>query len=272
MIKHIPVMENEFLEYLRTDNYFVDMTTGTGGHTKKMLENTGCFAICIDLDFDQLFIAKENLSNFSNRFFLINSNYKDIGNIIKIQVDSILLDAGLSSFQLDSDRGFSFKNNGFLDMRFNRKSGITAYDAIRDLTVDEISRILKEYGDVKNHYFIAKKIKENLPKTSFELKSLLLKYIRKRVSKEIAKIFQSLRIYVNKELENLENGIKGAYSILKENGRLCVITYHSREDKVVVKTAKEVGFKKIVKGKKPKIEEIMKNRKARSAKLRVFEK
>ncbi len=273
MNTHIPVMANKVVQYLKTDSFFVDLTTGTGGHTKKMLENTGCFAICIDLDIEQLILAKNNLEPFRNRFFLINSNYANINNILKIKVDSILIDAGLSNFQMESHRGFSFKNDGFLDMRFNSKKGKTAYDKIKELSVEELARVLRNYGDVQNPYFIARKIKEEIPRTSYELKSILVRHLKKnKIKKELAKIFQSLRILVNNELENLENGIKGSYHVLKDNGKLCVITYHSKEDKVVIKAAKEVGFKKIVKGEKPDKEEIMYNKKARSAKLRVFEK
>lgn len=270
---HTPIMPNEVYEFLKTDGYFVDLTTGTGGHTKKMLENTGCFAICIDLDFEQLLFAKENLKEFNDRYFLINSNYRNIGNILKVKVDSVLIDAGLSNFQMESERGFSFKNDGFLDMRFNRKTGKTAYEIISDLSVEELARVLKEYGDVRNQYFIARKLKEGLPMTSYELKSILVKSLKKgSIKKEMSKIFQSLRISVNNELENLEMGIRSAYDSLKENGRICIITYHSKEDKIVVKVSKELGLKKILKGKKAKREEIILNRKARSAKLRVFEK
>lgn len=273
MKNHIPVMVNEVYDYLKTDSYFVDLTVGTGGHTKKMLENTKCSAICVDLDIEQLLVAKKNLTEYTGRFFLINSNYGEICNILKIKVESILIDAGISNFQIESERGFSFKNEGFLDMRFNKKSGKTAYEIIKDISVEKLCWILKEYGNVRNPNLIASKIKEKMPETSYELKSILVRYLRKNfIKKELAKIFQSLRIFVNKELENLENGIKCSYSILKDDGRLCVITYHSKEDKIVINAAREAGFKKIVKGTKPARNEIIENRKARSAKLRVFQK
>jgi 16S rRNA (cytosine1402-N4)-methyltransferase len=239
----------------------------------KMLEKTGCFAICIDIDIEQLFIARENLSKFGGRFIIINSDYKNVGNLLKINVDSILIDAGLSSYQLESERGFSFKIDAPLDMRFNPHIGKPVKDLIKELSVEEISEILIKYGDVRNPQFIAKKIKEYLPETTFQLKEILISYLkRERLKKEIAKVFQSFRIYVNDEIQNLNRGIIGSYNVLRDGGRLGVITYHSKEDKIVIKTAKDTGFKKILKGKKPSRDEINRNKKARSAKLRVFEK
>ncbi|MCD6277452.1 16S rRNA (cytosine(1402)-N(4))-methyltransferase RsmH [candidate division WOR-3 bacterium] len=253
---------------------FVDCTTGTGGHSQAILRGGADLLIGFDLDIEQLVVAQRKLLKTGGRFILVKSNYAFVDRVVKVNVDGVLIDAGVSTYQMEESRGFSFRKGGVLDMRFNRETGEKAVEFINRTDVEELAEVLKNYGDLKHPYGIARRIKENKIRDVEELTGILRRtFRREKAHKEIAKVFQALRIKVNRELENLSNGVKGAYRILKRGGRLVVITYHSGEERVVLKTASDMGFNMLTKKPlRPDKKEFEKNPRSRSAKLRAFEK
>ena len=276
MMEHIPVLVDAVLDFLHVEEggIFVDCTTGTGGHSQAILRGGADLLIGFDLDIEQLVIAQKKLLKTGGRFILVKSNYAFVDRIVKVNVDGVLIDAGVSTYQMDENRGFSFRKGGVLDMRFNRETGEKAIEFINRADVEELAEVLKIYGDLKHSFGIARRIKEREVRNVEELTGILRRtFRRERAHKEIAKVFQALRIKVNRELENLSNGVAGAYRILKYGGRLVVITYHSGEERVVLKTAPDVGFSMLTKKPlRPDKEEFEKNPRSRSAKLRAFEK
>lgn len=273
---HRPVMVNEVIEHLVTeiDGLYLDATFGCGGHSIEILRRTEATIIGLDIDYEQLRLAKREFVGFKNRFLLIHGNFKYIDNFIGEPIDGILFDLGYSSFQLENPkRGFSYRFEGPLDMRYYRK-GITACDVINDFDRDKIADILYMYGGERLSRKIAKKIKEEKPRTTTELALLVRKSVpRKSGHKHLGRIFQAFRIIVNNEMENIKEGIMGAYKILKINGRLVVITYHSGEEKLLINTVNELGLTTLTKKPiTPKNLEFEENPRCRSAHLRAFEK
>ncbi len=257
--KHVPVMLNEVLEYLKpqANENFVDCTLGGGGHAKAILQKTSPNGklIGIDLDPEAVEAARKNLQEFKSRTILFNDNYKNLAKIIYDAgintISGILLDLGLSSYELqDQSRGFSFKGSNFLDMRFGSTKQ-TAADILNQYREEDLIRIFKEYGEERHAKLIAKAIvaerKENKIETTDQLVSLIEKvYANKPKPKKIhvaTKVFQALRIEVNQELDNLKEILPIALNILEQGGRLVIISFHSLEDKIV----KEF-FKKEAKG------------------------
>ena len=306
--KHKSVLLDECINALniKKDGIYVDGTLGGGGHSYeilKRLDKNGKL-IGIDRDNEALIAAKEKLKEFDN-FYTVHDNHANILNILKElninEVDGILLDLGVSSYQLDNaDRGFSYMSNARLDMRMNREDSLSAYEVINEYSEDELSRIFYNYGEEKYSKQIAKNIciernKKNI-ETTFELVDIIKRSIPSKALKEKQhpekRVFQAIRIEVNEELTKLKQAVIDCILALKKDGRLAIITFHSLEDKIVKHAYEECegrctcpkdfpvcvcnykSYGKIV-NKKPIIsseDELIENPRARSAKLRVFEK
>lgn len=276
-----------------------------GGHSKEILKLlNGGTLVCIDRDIEAINKTKDVLKDYekNNEVILVQENHENIPEILNIlginKVDGILLDLGVSSYQIDNgERGFSYMHNGKLDMRMDNTTGITACDIINEYSLEELIRIFKEYGEEKFASKIAKEIVTQREKkkieTTFELNQIIEKvkpYTKK--GHKSKQVFQALRIEVNKEIVNLEDSVKNMIDILKNRGRIAIITFHSLEDKAIKKVFKEkegkctcpkdlpvcvCGYKSFGKNltKKaiiPNKEEILENTRSKSAKLRVFER
>ena len=285
---HIPVLIDEALEYLciKKGEIIIDCTVGEGGHSIEFLKRVGPegYLVGVDLDSSVLKKAEERLSTVSTNFKLFRGNFKDISNIIiEIglgKVDKVFADLGMSSFQLsEGDFGFSFKEDGPLDMRMDKYVKLTAEDVINKFSEKEIASILWEYGEERFSKLIAKKIVEirkvRKINTTFELADIIVRIypVHHRKIHPATKTFQALRIYVNDELNNLKLMLDKAPEILKVGGRIAVISYHSLEDRIIKNAFKSdqrlrVINKKVV---KPGPVELKANRRARSAKMRVAE-
>lgn len=273
---HLPVMVDEVLDFLLTNKkgVYVDATLGCGGHTLAILENTDAFVIGFELDLEQIKIANQRLSEFGGRSLFVHGNYTNMDKFLDRRVDGVLFDFGLSSYQLDNkERGFSYRKEGSLDMRFGEK-GNTVADIIEEKSEEEIADILYYYGGERASRKIAKKIKREKPKTTGELALLVRKTVpRNKAHKHLGKVFQAFRIAVNNELENVEKGIVSASKILKEKGRLVTIAYHKEEEKMICRKAREEKLEALTgKPLKPTKFEFESNPRCRSAHLRVFEK
>ena len=276
-----------------------------GGHSKEILKLLdGGTLVCIDRDIEAINKAKEVLKDYekNNEVILVQENHENIPEILNIlginKVDGILLDLGVSSYQIDNgERGFSYMHNGKLDMRMDNTTGITACDIINEYSLEELIRIFKEYGEEKFASKIAKEIviqrEKKRIETTFDLNEIIdrVKPYTKKGHKS-KQVFQALRIEVNKEIVNLEDSVKNMIDVLKNRGRIAIITFHSLEDKAIKKVFKEkegkctcpkdlpvcvCGYKSFGKNltKKaimPNKEEILENTRSKSAKLRVFER
>jgi 16S rRNA (cytosine1402-N4)-methyltransferase len=273
---HLPVMKDKVIDYLicNKEGLYIDATIGCGGHSLTILKNSNASIIGFELDEKQLEIASQRLSEFKERILFIHGNYKDMDKFLDKKVDGILFDFGLSSYQLDDpERGFSYRKEGPLDMRFGEK-GATVADMLKRRDEEEIADILYYYGGERASRRIAKKIKRENPRTTGELALLVRKTVpRSKAHKHLGRIFQALRIAVNDEFRNIEEGILAASKVVKEKGRLVAITYHKDEEKLVLKKTQELGLKSVFKKPiKPSKHEFELNTRCRSAHLRVFEK
>ncbi len=306
--KHKSVLLEECIENLniKKDGIYVDGTLGGGGHSYhilKKLEGTGLL-IGIDRDMDAINAASQKLKEFNN-FKPVHNNNANILSILKElnieYVDGILLDLGVSSYQLDeADRGFSYMHDAKLDMRMNREDKISAYEVVNNYSEDDLYRIFLDYGEEKFSKSIARKIcksREEKPiETTFELVDVIKSAMPGKALNEkqhpAKRVFQAIRIEVNQELEKLKQSIIDSILSLNNGGRLAVITFHSLEDKIVKHAYEEMegrctcpkdfpvcvcnykSYGKIL-NKKPIVsteEELAENPRARSAKLRVFER
>ena len=281
---HIPVMPNEVLSLmdLKPRGKYVDGTCGLGGHAGMILSSLSKkgFLLGLDIDKDAIKICKKRLDNFSSNFHIEKKSYSELSSILKIleigQVDGILLDLGLSSLQLDSQsRGFSFKESSSLDMRFDQDSRIDASRIINKSSESEIADIIYYYGEERRSRSIAKKIFQNRPINKVDQLVEVLKKCtppHKR-NKILARVFQSFRIAVNKELDNLSSFLEKYLDCLKVGGKIIIISFHSLEDRIVKRSFKESSRKgqlNII-TKKPIIaceDERIKNSRSKSAKLR----
>ena len=305
--KHIPVLLNECIESLNinADGIYVDGTLGGTGHSSRILEKLSSNGLLIGIDRDEeaLKAAKEKLRKYKNVKY-IHGNHDEIKRILeglKIdKVDGILLDLGVSSYQLDEKtRGFSYMADSKLDMRMDRTSELTAEEVINDYSEKELARIVLEYGEEKFANKIARRIceyrKQKRVETTKELTEIIESAIPKAMQKDghpAKRTFQAIRIEVNNEIEPLYNTVLDCIDVLKSKGRLSIITFHSLEDRAVknafiqangkctcppglpycVCGAKKIG--KII-NKKPIVaseEEQRNNTRSKSAKLRIFEK
>lgn len=292
---HIPVLTNQILEYLKpaAGKVFIDCTLGLGGHTEALITRGAKAVYGIDVDERNLEKAKDRLGQYKNVHF-IHDNFENLAAIgAKIlkkeeRIDGILFDLGLSSLHVDEAiRGFSFQKEGPLDMRFDPKSAVTAADIVNTYPLEELLFIFKTYGEEKFSYRIAREIIQYRKQHKFATTSQLADFIANIFSKgkrnfyfkrhPATRIFQALRIAANREIEVLQKGLEGAVKVLSTTGRLVVISYHSLEDRLVknfFRQQKALGLMKILTKKPitPDDEEINRNRRSRSAKLRAAEK
>lgn len=295
---HIPVLLQESIDGLdiKPGGVYVDVTFGGGGHSKEILRRLGPKGHLYSFDQDE--DAEKNILN-DNRFTFVRSNFRYLRNWMKYygeeQIDGLLADLGVSSHHFDDEtRGFSFRFDAPLDMRMNKRSGKTAAEIIKNYDEDQLADVLYLYGELKNARKIASAItkaraEKDIMTTGDLIQAIEKLFPREREKKELAKLFQALRIEVNHEMEALKDMLYGAQEVLCKGGRLSVITYHSLEDRIVKNIMKtgnaegkikqdffgrtEAPFKQI-NGKViiPSNEEQEQNPRSRSAKLRVAEK
>lgn len=253
--EHTPVMLNECIEGLniKPDGIYVDGTLGGAGHSSHIVEklSTGRL-IAIDKDDTALMVSKERLSKYNNVTY-VKSDFKNFKNIINqlgiSGVDGILLDLGVSSYQIDTpQRGFSYRYDGALDMRMDYSQGITAYDVVNTYSESDLARIIYTYGEENFSRAIAKKIvevrKQKPIETTMELKSIIEQSIPRKFwgqGSPCKKTFQAIRIEVNGELDGLDIAIKDMVDGLNKGGRLAIITFHSLEDRIVKNVFKELS-------------------------------
>ena len=247
--KHIPIMLNEVLDGLniKPDGIYFDGTLGGAGHSSQILKRlTSGLLIGCDKDMDALEVSKKRLSEIRSHFTLVHNDYKNYKQILKDlnieKVDGILLDLGVSSYQLDNeDRGFSYRFNSPLDMRMDRSKSLTARDIVNTYSQQELTKIFFEYGEDPFSKQIAKNIcsqREIKPiETTFELVDVIKKSLPEKVLRSkghpAKQIFQAIRIEVNGELKDLENTIYDMIDSLSCGGRIAIITFHSLEDRIV---------------------------------------
>lgn len=305
--KHFSVLLNESIEALniKPDGIYVDCTLGGGGHSSKILEKlTTGKLYCFDQDEYAIEVASKKLRQINNNFEIIYSNFVNIKSCLNDlgvdKVDGILYDLGVSSFQLDmGERGFSYNSDALLDMRMDQNSSLTARDVVNEYSLDELTKIFYDYGEEKFSYLIAKKIvsTRNIKpiNTTFELveiiKSALPAAVLRKGKHPAKKIFQAIRIEVNKELSVFQKSLEDAFELLNDEGRIVVITFHSLEDRLCKRMFKEKStvnlpsdmpiipkeylpkyelvFKKAI---NPSDEELEVNNRSHSAKLRAIKK
>jgi len=303
--RHISVMLYPAVDGLniRPDGIYVDGTAGGGGHSAEILSRLDTGKLySIDQDPDAIAVVSERFRD-DPRSVIVEGNFGDMLTLLRERgaggVDGVLLDIGVSSHQLDEgSRGFSYHEDAPLDMRMSQ-SGPTAADLVNSMALSELSRIISLYGEEKYAYSIAKGIvraREQGPiTTTLQLAEIVKENVPQKVRRDghpARKTFQAIRIAVNRELEVLEQGLSGAFELLNPGGRLCVITFHSLEDRVVKTFMKDMAqgctcprdFPVCVCGRTPRgriitrkptvpsDEELQANPRARSAKLRIIEK
>lgn len=294
---HNPVLLDESVGGLaiKINGVYVDVTFGGGGHSRKILQHLGPEGKLFAFDQD-----KDALSNSvdDQRFTLINENFMFMKRFLRFhgitEVDGILADFGVSSYQFDApNRGFSIRFDAPLDMRMNQDDKVSAKTIINSYPEEELRRLFWEYGELRIAPALARTIvearTERAIETTFELKNLLNKYLPKgKQNKILAQIYQAIRIEVNNELEVLKTFLMDTKEVLKQGGRLSVISYHSLEDRLVKRFIRNgmfegeperdmfgnfsVPFKKVGKLIVPTAKEIKENNRARSAKLRIAQK
>lgn len=305
--KHISVLKEESIEYLniRPDGVYVDCTTGGGGHSLEIAKrlSTGRL-ICFDKDTDALKAAKERLSEYLDKITFVNRNFLDIDQVLSElnidNVDGILADLGVSSYQIDTpERGFSFMRDARLDMRMDKTQSLDAFKVINEYSELELAKIMFLYGEEKNAKQIARKIvrkRDEKPiETTFELRDIVVSSYPPKFQNKPAlcnKVFQAIRIEVNNELNDLPVAVEKMLQKLKKGGRLCIITFHPLEDRIVKQAFKLHSTNCICPPKIPKCvcnhhadillitkhpivpndNELLSNSRAGSAKLRVAEK
>lgn len=302
--KHKSVLFSECMENLniKPDGVYIDATMGGAGHSEgicKKLSENGTF-IGVDRDPEAFKVAKERLSKYKCKKIFINANFSEIANHINIKVDGILADLGVSSYQLDNEeRGFTYRADTKLDMRMDTTAEFSAFNLVNEYSVSELTRVIRDYGEEKFAKNIALNIdkrRRNAPilttgelieiiRNSMPAKSIREKHPAKRT-------FQAIRIEVNDELGSLKKGLESFVDLLKPEGRLCIITFHSLEDRITKEYYKSIidvctcpkDFPVCVCGNQPKAKyitkkpispteaEIDENPRSKSAHLRVIEK
>lgn len=299
---HKSVLLNESIEYLniKDDSIIVDCTLGYGGHSSEILKRVkNGHLYCFDQDLEAINSSNKRLKSISDNYTIINSNFvniKDELNKLGIsKVNGILYDLGVSSPQLDEDyRGFSFHKDAKLDMRMNQEQILSAYNVVNEYDLNKLSEIILKYGEEKYSRSIAKNIVKNRPiNTTLELVEVIKEAVpmKYKLSHHPArKTFQAIRIEVNNELEVFRSSLLDALSLIDVGGRICVITFHSLEDRICKEIFKSVTTVKkelqnlpvipkeylpkfkVIKVVNPSDEEVNSNKRARSAKLRVIER
>ena len=306
---HVSVLLNECIENLdiKEDGVYVDCTMGGAGHSKeivKRLSDKGLF-IGFDQDKNAIATAKERLSEYSDRVKFVHSNFENIKEELEKlgieKIDGVLADLGVSSHQLDeADRGFSYMHDAPLDMRMDVRKDFSAYDVVNTYSEEQLARIIRDYGEDNWAKRIAKFIVEEREEKTIENTGELVEIIKKAIPKKARidgphpakRTFQAIRIEVNNELGVINKMIEDAVSMMNKGGRVCIITFHSLEDRIVKNEFKDLSLScvcppalpicqcdkvsevKVITRKPilPSDEEIEINPRARSAKLRVAEK
>jgi len=303
--KHVSVLLNEVVEMLQPAKrrVVIDGTLGLGGHAKALLEQmpmNGKY-IGFDLDSEHIEIAKRRLKDFADRLTVVHDNFSTLAEQLKTLklkgADAILLDLGMASPHVDNPtKGFSFLHDGPLDMRFNKDAPYTAADVVNSYSEKELMRIFREYGEEQKARRIAQEIVRARRNKQFKTTKQLADFIEKHLKRQghihpATRVFQALRIEVNKELDSLVNVLKAAVEVLRPGGRIAVISYHSLEDRIVkhffkeqtrdyvnlpgsMTTTKLVPTLQIVTRKPvmPTEEEIQQNPRSRSARMRVAQR
>lgn len=307
--EHVSVLLEETVAQLniQPNGIYVDGTLGGAGHAYEVCSRLGENGRFIGIDQDEAAIltGKERLAPFGDKVTIVRNNYCNMPTVLKElgieKVNGIVLDLGVSSYQLDTaERGFSYKEEGPLDMRMDNRQTLTAKDIVNGYSEMELYRIIRDYGEDKFAKNIAKHIvrmrEEKELTTTYELneaiKAAIPMKIRKNTGHPSKKTFQAIRIELNKELEVLNNTLQDMIDLLDEGGRICIITFHSLEDRIVKSIFRKnenpctcpPSFPVCMCGKKskgkvitrkpilPSEEEMERNRRSKSAKLRVFEK
>lgn len=307
-MSHIPVLVKEALQFLNCQpgGIYVDCTVGEGGHAQAILEQLGGEGKLVGIDQDREAIHRttERLKRYSN-LALIQDNFKNLSIILKklalpaTQVDGLLFDLGVSSLQLDSpERGFSFRFDTPLDMRMDRSTSSTAAHLVNSLSREELTKILKEFGEERWARKISNLIVEKRKARPIRTTNQLVKIIEEAIPRLGGRIhpatrtFQALRIAVNQELKDLKEGLEEGIKVLSSGGRICIISYHSLEDRLTKEQLKRWAkpcqcpprwpvcrcqgkpvLRMLTKGPvRPTEEEILRNPRSRSAKLRAGEK
>lgn len=306
---HVSVLLDECIDNLniKPDGVYVDCTMGGAGHSKeivKRLSKDGLF-IGFDQDINAINTAKERLSEYSDRVKFVHSNFQNLKNELEkigvYKVDGVLADLGVSSHQLDeADRGFSYMQDAPLDMRMDIRCSFSAYDVVNTYSEAELSKIIKDYGEDNWAKRIAKFIVEGRKEKNIETTGELVEIIKKAIPKKARidgphpakRTFQAIRIEVNNELGVITEMIDDAASIMNEGGRICIITFHSLEDRIVKNAFRDLAtdcicppyipicqcdkeaLVKVITRKPilPTDKEIEENPRSRSAKLRVAER
>jgi 16S rRNA (cytosine1402-N4)-methyltransferase len=294
-LKHIPVMVEEVVTLLRCEPHqtYVDATLGGGGHAQEILKRTTPDGIVIGIDWDKDAIseAKKALMPYGERVKIFRENFIHLPNILKRLgtecVDGILLDLGLSSIQLEKEgRGFSFKGDSFLDMRMDNRMDYTAADLVNHLCLEELENTLSQYGEERWAKRIAGAIVEERARAPIETTQTLRKIVHRAIPRRFysrkldpaTKTFQAFRIKVNNELENLKVILQIGWKYLRNGGRMCVISFHSLEDRMVKEVfrtlEKEEAVMRVLTKKPltPSEGEWRRNPRSRSAKLRCAER
>ncbi len=301
---HESVLLTESIEYLNLNpkSIIVDCTLGYAGHSSHILKQIKeGYLYAFDQDKDAIKEAEKKLKEIGNNYEIINTNFvnlKEETNKRIDKVDGILFDLGVSSPQLDeAERGFSFHKDAKLDMRMNKEQNLSAYDVVNNYSLEKLTKIFQTYGEEKYSLSIARgivKARENKKiETTLELAEIIKENVPekyRRMGHPARKVFQAIRIEVNDELNVFEKALKDALDLINVGGRVCVITFHSLEDKICKKIFNEVSsipkelqnlpiipdeYKpkyKIIANIKPTNEEIEKNNRSRSARLRVIER
>ncbi len=289
---HVPVMTAEVLQHLRPEQggLFVDCTVGLGGHSRALLEAGATRVIGLDRDPDALALARETLTPWGDRVELVHADYRAIDEVLDrrqiAQIDGALADLGVSSLQFDAPgRGFSFQRDEPLDMRMDRSGGDTAADLVARSTERDLADAIFQYGEERFSRRVARAIVEarhDAPVvTTGRLASIVRRAIPRRGPMRIdpaTRTFQALRIWVNRELDGLDRFVEAAVRRLRGGARLVVITFHSLEDRIVKHTLRALqqhdGLVQVLTKKPivPRDEEVERNPRARSAKLRAAER
>lgn len=297
-VYHIPVLLKQSVDgmNIRPEGTYVDVTFGGGGHSREILRRLGKEGKLLAFDQDE--DAERNVAH-DERFIFVRSNFRYLKNFLRYHdiesVDAVLADLGVSSHHFDdAERGFSFRFDGKLDMRMNKRAAMTAADVVNTYTEERLADMFYLYGELKNSRKLASVITKARAERRIETTGEFLEVIKplfgkEREKKELAKVFQALRIEVNCEMEALKEMLIAAGEVLKPGGRLVVITYHSLEDRLVknmMKTGNVEGKEekdffgnlttpfRLINNKVivPDEEEVERNPRSRSAKLRIAEK
>ncbi len=305
---HFSVMLEECMENLNITRggVYVDGTAGGGGHSRAICERLGSgLLVAIDQDSDAIKAAEQRLSDYSDMVKIVRNNFSNLGDVCRElgieQIDGLLLDLGVSSYQLDTaERGFSYRYDAPLDMRMDKRVSKSAFDVVNSYSADDLKRVIYDFGEERFAPKIVSEIiktREKAPVNSTGelvdiIKRSLPSFARKDELNSVKRVFQAIRIEVNSELDVIAPTIRTAVNLLKTGGRIAVITFHSLEDRIVKQTFASLAsgctcpkdFPVCVCGNKPKVkiiskkpilpsnEELAVNSRSKSAKLRVVEK